>query len=42
MVLLEEIAMFVQRGRAPKVKELVTQAIEEGIAPQQLLALQAL
>lgn len=37
MVLLEEIAMFVQRGRAPKVKELVTQAIEEGIAPQQIL-----
>lgn len=37
MALLEEIGAFVQRGRAPKVKELVMQAIEEGIAPQQIL-----
>jgi len=37
MSLLNEISTFLQQGRLPKVKELVTQAIEEGIAPNEIL-----
>lgn len=36
-VILEDISAFLQRGRAPKVKELVAQAIEEGIEPKVVL-----
>ena len=35
--LLNEISEALQRGRAPKVKELVTQALSEGIAPKDIL-----
>ena len=35
--LLNEISEALQRGRAPKVKELVTQALSEGIAPKNIL-----
>lgn len=37
MSLLEEMSALLQRGRTPKVKELVTQALAEGIAPQVIL-----
>ena len=37
MEIIEEISAFLQRGRAPKVKELVAQAIEEGIEAQRIL-----
>lgn len=37
MAILEEISTLMQQGRAPKVKELVTQAIDEGIGPKQIL-----
>lgn len=37
MEIIEEISAFLQRGRAPKVKELVAQAIEEGVDPQMIL-----
>ena len=37
MSVLEEMSTFMQKGRAPKVKELVQQALDEGIAPQQIL-----
>lgn len=37
MAILEEICTLLQQGRAPKVKELVSQAIEEGIPPKQIL-----
>lgn len=37
MEIIEEISAFLQRGRAPKVKELVAQAIEEGIEAQTIL-----
>ena len=37
MSILQEISAFLQQGRAPKVKELVSQAIEEGISPKQIL-----
>lgn len=37
MSILVEISTFLQRGRAPKVKELVQQAIDEGISAQQIL-----
>lgn len=37
MAILNEISTFLQQGRAPKVKELVQQAIDEGIAPQEIL-----
>lgn len=37
MAILEEISTFLQQGRAPKVKELVQQAIDEGIEPQKVL-----
>ena len=37
MSTLNEISTLLQQGRAPKVKELVAKAIEEGIAPQTIL-----
>jgi len=37
MSTLQEINELLQKGRAPKVKELVAKAIEEGIAPQTIL-----
>ncbi len=38
MSILDEISTFLQQGRAPKVKELVTQALEEKIAPEAILS----
>ncbi|MCI8501540.1 MAG: cobalamin-binding protein [Oscillospiraceae bacterium] len=35
--MLEEMSTFLQQGRAPKVKELVAQALDEGISPQDIL-----
>lgn len=37
MEILKEMSEFLQKGRAPKVKELVNQALEEGINPQTIL-----
>lgn len=37
MAILEEMSTLLQQGRAPKVKELVAQAIEEGISPKVIL-----
>lgn len=37
MSILEEISTLLQQGRAPKVKELVALAIEEGISPNEIL-----
>ena len=37
MSILEEMSTLLQQGRAPKVKELVSQAIEEGISPKEIL-----
>lgn len=37
MSIIEEISTFLQRGRAPKVKELVMQAIEEGVEAKTIL-----
>ncbi len=37
MSILEEMSTFLQQGRAPKVKELVAQALDEGISPQDIL-----
>lgn len=37
MSILAEISTFMQQGRAKNVKELVGQALEQGIAPQQIL-----
>lgn len=37
MEILEEISMYLQQGRSPKVQELVAQAMEQGIAPQTIL-----
>lgn len=37
MAILEEISTLLQQGRAPKVKALVAQALEEGIAAQTIL-----
>ena len=37
MEILQEIIELLQRGRAPKVKELVTKALEEGVKPQVIL-----
>lgn len=37
MSILAELSELLQKGRVPKVKELVAQALEEGIAPQQIL-----
>ena len=37
MEILQEISTLLQQGRAPKVKELVAQALETGIAPKTIL-----
>ena len=37
MAILEDICTLLQQGRAPTVKELVGQAIEEGVPPKQIL-----
>ena len=37
MNVLQELTQILQRGRVPKVKELVEQAISEGIAPDSIL-----
>lgn len=37
MTILEEISIFLQQGKTPKVKELVTQALEEGISAKEIL-----
>lgn len=37
MSILQEISTLLQMGRAPKVKELVSQAIEDGVSPKQIL-----
>jgi len=35
--ILQEMSTLLQQGRAPKVKELVEQALEEGLSPKQIL-----
>lgn len=37
MSILEEISTLLQQGRMPKVKELVTKALEDGVAPKDIL-----
>lgn len=37
MDILQEMSTLLQQGRAPKVKELVEQALEEGLSPKQIL-----
>ena len=37
MSILQEIGELLQKGRAPQVKELVQKALDEGIAPQEIL-----
>jgi 5-methyltetrahydrofolate--homocysteine methyltransferase len=37
MSILQEMSTLLQQGRAPKVKELVQQAINEGISPKEIL-----
>ena len=37
MAILEDICSFLQKGRAPKVKELVQQAIDEGLPAKDIL-----
>ena len=37
MSILEEISTLLQQGRAPKVKALVQQAVDDGLAPQDIL-----
>ena len=37
MSILEEMSALLQKGRAPMVKDLVNQALEQGIAPQVIL-----
>ena len=37
MAILEEISGYLQKGRTKLVKQLVTQALEEGMAPQAIL-----
>jgi len=37
MAILEDISAYLQKGRTKNVKELVTQALDEGIAPQTIL-----
>jgi methanogenic corrinoid protein MtbC1 len=37
MSIFEEMSSFLQQGRAPKVKELVTQALENGEDPKRIL-----
>lgn len=36
-MILAEISQWVQKGRVPQVKELVQQALDEGIAPKKIL-----
>ncbi len=36
MSILEELSALLQQGRAPKVKQLVAKALEEGIAPKDI------
>ena len=36
MSLLEDVSLALQAGRAPKVKELVQQAVDEGLSQQHL------
>lgn len=37
MSILNEISEFLQKGRSPKVKELVAQALDEGVSPKEIL-----
>lgn len=37
MSVLQEISEYLQKGKAPKVKELVQQAVDEGLSPQDIL-----
>ncbi len=37
MSILEELSTLLQQGRAPKVKQLVAKALEEGVAPKDIL-----
>ena len=37
MSILQDMNTFLQQGRVPKVKELATQALEEGISPKEIL-----
>ena len=37
MSILEKLSALLQQGRAPKVKQLVAKALEEGIAPKDIL-----
>lgn len=37
MEILQEISSFLQKGRMPKVKELVKQALDQGVNPKQIL-----
>ena len=37
MRILNEISEFLQKGRSPKVKELVAQALDEGVSPKEIL-----
>ncbi|MGM9649409.1 MAG: corrinoid protein [Butyricicoccaceae bacterium] len=37
MAIVQEISELLQAGRAPKVKKLVQQALDEGVAPQDIL-----
>ncbi len=37
MVIIQEISEYIQLGKAKKVKQLVLQALEEGIEPQRIL-----
>ena len=37
MGILEEMSTLLQQGRAPKVKELVQQAVDQGISPKDIL-----
>ena len=37
MSILEELSALLQQGRAPKVKQLVAKALEEGVAPKDIL-----
>lgn len=37
MNILEELSTLLQQGRAPKVKQLVAKALEEGVAPKDIL-----
>lgn len=37
MAILEEISTLLQAGRAPKVKAAVQQALDEGVAPKEIL-----